>query len=266
MEFQIPGVKATLQDRIFVQAASSVASTIVRLEVISQGHDGKDFQTTIVVAPDSDGTLSIASQLTVESIITSMNAHIQTGAPELAQCFVRAGLLRGGNTIAFSTLTLISGYLSVGSQIGWPYGRHMLPGEGPGTTVSLTIANPAVATNWRHTVADRHIIRPIAATFTLTTDANAANRRVAIMIRDPSADEITQTQSDQPQTASLARFYKVNTAPIRENPENPSLPEIPLQLIRLPPGFDIGTNTPGIQAGDQYSAIKLTFEEWVFPS
>lgn len=262
----IEGFPLSAQDHLFVEASSSVSSTIVRLEVIAQLQNGQDYQATLLVSPDAIGNLAITSQRATKSVITSMIAHIDSGAPELGQCFVRAGILRGGSTIAFSTANLISGYLPVSGQITWPGRKKIHPSEGRGAIVQLDITNPAAGADWVHTVPDRHIIRPLALNYLLTADATVISRLSQLRLRDPSADVIALTQPTLVQTASTVITYSSSINPFILNSIGNAADYVPMPEIRLPQGFDLGTATQNLQAADQYSAISFTFEEWLLPS
>lgn len=262
----IQGFTVTQKDFIFLQAASTVSNTIVRLEIMAVRHDGRQFQTTLLARPDSAGNLALTTERGAEYLMTSITAHLNAGSPGLGQCFVRAGVMRGGENIVFSTATLISGYLPVGGALFWPGGNYKHPGEGIGTVIELDIANPAAGANFSFAVPSFHTIRPLGLTFILTTDANAANRVISIAMTNGAADTVLTKTASSLQTASLVHNYSLSIAT-----QPPSLPtsliqEISMPEIKLNEGWTIDTTTDSIQAGDQYSAIKLAFEEWLMPS
>lgn len=129
-----------------------------------------------------------------------------------------------------------------------------------GTVETFSIANPAAAGNFTRQTGQGYWERYIAITFTLVTDANAANRQVSIEWLDADNNRLTGTTAPVFEIASTTfRYYGYLNANANSTSvalrQNFSLPWLFLQ-----PGWSITSNINGVQAGDQISAIRGVVE------
>lgn len=126
--------------------------------------------------------------------------------------------------------------------------------------IRLTEANPAVATNFSHTVAANTRILPVTIQYTLTTDANAANRIPNIAFNFAPTG-ILIFSSGNIITASLTALitFAVGIGVDYQNSANKNITSsLPLDFW-INPGAAVASIITNIQAGDQISDIQLYF-------
>jgi len=176
--------------------------------------------------------------------------------------YVLVGLLRGNEVRQSATQILCAGYVVGPSGPSWPAGGIESLQSGRGATSLGFTVDPGAGVEISHTVGDLRRGELRAMRFTLVTDATVANRRVLVEVVR-SGNIIARTAAALVQTASLTFNY--NVAPWGESGDNRN-GEI---LVNFPPGIllssgdIIRTVTPGLQAGDNYSAALVTMEDWL---
>jgi hypothetical protein len=134
--------------------------------------------------------------------------------------------------------------------------------------VNETIPNPAAGADWVHTVILRQGIaarRLIAAFGIYTSGGAAANREVNLQMDDGSAAVVVESLAPVVIVASQTRrlqwalnFGLLSTSGVAANQIHTSLAD----GMYLFPGFRVRATTLNIQAADQWSAVRLVFEEW----
>lgn len=184
-------------------------------------------------------------------------------ATRRGQTFVQVDIARGGPGFNLKEFTLFADYLQSGASLGWPGGRIQSTVDGPGWLHSVQQANPAAAADWVIAVpaAARWRISSFAAT--LVTSATVATRTVRLQFLDGAANVVMQSGPTATVAASLTTrfsgFPGQSTTVIDTTTVNLAMPGLPI----LPAGFQVASNTLGIQAGDQWSAIWFQVEEWI---
>lgn len=150
----------------------------------------------------------------------------------------------------------MSGYL-LGQEYG--HGRTFQHTVIPGTSVDT--AAPAAGASYTYIVKPWDRMRLVFCTFTLATDANAANRYTTIEYPGPDGVSVLADGATVVLTANTAaqRFigaYQRGTAEWNTNTDV----FFPLSGIWLEVGRTIVINVANVQAGDQLSKIRLTFD------
>jgi len=203
--------------------------------------------------------------LLVSALMTSYSINAVRG-----QSFVTCILQRNAGPNVQQQLVMYADYVSVNNPfVGWPYGRRIDPREGPGYTHTVTGGAPAAGANISDASPANLNRRLRTVSFTLTTSATVATRRVLWQVTD-GTNLIWQASSQATQAASLVYTYQFGTA---WGPEEAAvLPlgansiitdSIPDLLLR--PGYIIQTAVASLQAGDQLSASLYSVEEWISP-
>jgi hypothetical protein len=135
--------------------------------------------------------------------------------------------------------------------------------SGRGLTDWFSVANPAAGALASFTVGGRNVqgLRVLVVLFTLTTDANAANRfasldyidaRAVTRVRNAAPTFVTANTSGQ-----VFQFDQANTAPIWDTG---TMVFAPLVDVILTPGWKVQLTVDSIQAGDQLSAVSFVVE------
>lgn len=126
----------------------------------------------------------------------------------------------------------------------------------------VTIANPAVGLEWRHTAPGHGIQRIVALRAVITTSAAVANRLPALVLSD-GTDDFATIPAPAAVAASLSGVVStVPGAPSVGAAGGPLLYPSPTDGWTLLPGWSLRTATGAIDAGDQWSAIRLWVVEY----
>ncbi len=133
---------------------------------------------------------------------------------------------------------------------------------GGGEIVVTTVTVPAAGAEIVQVVPVARRWRFITMRFRLVTDANVANREPQIFF-DEGGNIFLHSGTNAGQTASQGRDYTVSDSPILAGILTNARQIATPSDVLLGTGFRIITNTPGLQVGDQYSAIFLLTEEWI---
>lgn len=123
--------------------------------------------------------------------------------------------------------------------------------------------SPAVGLSYAHPIGGIHQQRIIAATCSLTTDANAANRFVSLDYTNARGITYHRNAASVLVTANTTGqvfWWSVNRTLAEWNTGTPVF--VPLLNAFLPPAFTAVFKVDNIQAGDQLSAIHLWVENF----
>lgn len=169
-------------------------------------------------------------------------------------CWVGTELLKRLGIVALAV-----GLVLAAAPLEAQFGRWQI---GTGEPTVLVGTDPAVNTEISQTVPAGFVWRLVAIRFSLQTDANVANRSVSLNIDDGTANIPIALPASAVQAASLGVFYQGVANGV-------TAAVVGIQQIGLPPGgvlmlpgWRVRTVTSLIQAGDNYSAPVLYFEQY----
>ena len=187
-------------------------------------------------------------------VITPLVAGVQRGA-----CYIRATLMMDGEPVK----VLAAGYLTDSKTISWPPGQIEGFTDGPGLLVTVAGTNPAANAEISEAIPTNTRRRLLAITFNLMTDANVADREVALWL-DDGASMKWLALANYDHTASLTRRYSAaKGVPLQAGGSEATERVIPIPDIPLGAGWRIRTTLTNKQAGDDYGAPSMLFEEWI---
>jgi hypothetical protein len=157
---------------------------------------------------------------------------------------------------------LCAGYAGTDAPLCYPNAPLQRSTDGQGILHSVVGGVPAAGVDWNVNVSTNARWRLISLVARLTTSATVANRTPSLFLRDASANGIFDSPQITPQAASLVVAYSwgdscaavatvggVANAPLPGN-------------CYLAQNMQIFSSTPGIQAGDQWTAPVLLIQEW----
>jgi len=169
--------------------------------------------------------------------------------------YIRAFLSLGGKRIR----TLCSGYISPGRPL--TIGNHEDMEQAPGRYNVSTGANPAAGAEVSVTIASNQLVRLVSVKIQLVADATVVNRLVQLIVTD-SAKNVFRVTALTNQTAGQTITYYFSIGVDRD--ENGNTWVIPLpEDIFAGIAWTIETVTTNLQAGDDYAAPVLVYEEWI---
>jgi hypothetical protein len=197
-----------------------------------------------------------------EGFLLSVTAR-ETVAGALVEAYCNVSLTRGSGLSLEFTETLMEGWLSLQQYLSWPPGIYQRSNDGNGYIISITGTTPGAGAEISEVVPAHAMWRPIAFRYALTSSAAAATRQSDLRIDDGTNvyAEVTPASS---QAASLTQTYNwmsgVQGSPVANGIVCGPLP----QQLFMYAGHRLRTNTPNLQAGDQYTAPQYLVEEWLF--
>lgn len=213
--------------------------------------------------PNTDRTPSTIDIPLQEGWLEAVTVIAGAGSPPFAHAVARIDLIRGGRGGGADVLeTLSAGAVTGNTRLAWPGSGVSASIAGPGALRALAGTNPAANAELAETVpaGARWRLRSLLAS--LVTDANAANREVALLI-DDGATVYFATTPGANHAASLTRRYCASPAGVRGIGAAANEIAIAIPDLVLPAGHRIRTLTTNLQAGDDWGAPQLCVEEWL---
>ena len=188
-----------------------------------------------------------------------VSVRIPTSSTPRGAHFVKISLIINDNP----AIALASGYVTSTEDVSWPGGglENSLSGKGQVRTIVGDV--PSAGNNISFTMPNNSFWRLQTITFSLTTDANVAARRVVIEFTNGS-NIILRAPADQSHSASNTRLYVFSAV----GEASPSLHANVIytafpQNFFIPRQFGIVTDLDLIQVGDQFTAPVFYVEQWL---
>lgn len=135
-------------------------------------------------------------------------------------------------------------------------------GIGRGTVEEFSIAAPGAATNLSRTTAQGYWERYISLFVLLTTDANAANRQLALEFQDGDGNVLGGTTAGGTQAASNTFRYYFGLWLYPNSTNNVARNVAPLPGLFLQPSWKLVSNVAAFQAGDTLTLIRGVVERY----
>lgn len=257
-----PAVYVTQDDVILVKVWSPGVASAVNVSIRMQTPDGS-------VAPAFyTYNLSTVGATPAQQVIEAfegflLSATVETPGAPYGQCYVQLQIVRGrGTGDQTAGQLLCAGYPGAGAAIGFPQTPATSPVAGAGLTAATTVSNPAAGADWTYTVPAGLQQTLISVRAVLTTSATVANRFPVLRITSPTGQILADVSALAAQTAGTTITYVWMAGAPANNVNNVQQMALPSGL-RLLGGSTIQTITSGIQAGDQWSAITITYTQFI---
>lgn len=180
--------------------------------------------------------------------------------PRRGQCYVVLALAHRYEPIPEVIQPIAKGYVATGAGLIWPHGAWVDSIEGPGIELSGTISNPAAGADFAVTVPTgaRWQVRSIWAQ--LVTSGVANTRVVSLQVTDGTNVLFTIPYTTG-QAASLTRqYYWANYAYNIGLVGTGIYTPVPFPFT-LFAGWKVQSSTALIDAGDQWSLVRVYYEE-----
>lgn len=222
---------------------------------------------TITVSQEQSTTVALPATATILAQLTEgflMNVAVGNTGPNITRgdLFVTGILLRGRGNAATVNQCLFQGYATRQNRINWPYTNADAGSLGPGKLFARTIANPAAGVDWQFALPAYTRARLTGVVATFTTSA-VVNNRLPTLVIDDGVNIIYEAPSPSTQAAALGVRYSwgsgVTATLINGSKVVVSLP-VP---AFIPVNGRFRSLTPFMDAGDQWSAISASTEEWI---
>ena len=251
-----------LEDRLRILVFNSVAAAEVDVELRLQLPDGQVIPWRGQFFPTNNRASNSFEQDLAEGFLLDVSVSTPTAAVRAGACYVVLQIIRGTGANAIVMRSLLANYVTTGMAVGWPEGPSGSSVQGQGLAYAFTVANPAAGADWVATVPTgaRWLVQFVSAA--LTTSAAVATRVPQIQIKDAGGTIVWENSGDNTVAGvTNAQYSWAGGVPLQGNNNVNQMP-IP-DFCYLLQGFTIGPLTPGLQAGDQWSAIRVTVVEWI---
>lgn len=179
-------------------------------------------------------------------------------------CFAQVVLLRNSTAVSAignSYATIWQGYVPGAAPEGWPGTPLQRITDGQGFMRSIVGASPAAGAEVNETVPGNSRWQLIALTVTLNTSAAVASRNTGFKITDGITTKYLIHSSNSQAASSTLASEIAPGQPFYSDTIGSQLIPLPAPLW-LNGGYHLQTDTPGLQAGDQYSAPLYYVLEW----
>jgi len=231
-----------------VPVGPGTIQTIVRTLAIP---NSAQYQTLVI--PMTEGyLLSVSAFTTVSQIV--------------GQTQVQAILCRGASVFGnfIPAVLLINDYPTNLIPAGWPSIQQQQPAMLRGSLTSQGVANPAAGAEWSFTTFNPARTHLLSVRGLLTTSAVAGNRSARIRFSDALGNVIGDFGPARTQAAG--RAYTYNGAVNAQGADDTTTAfesYFAIPRLQLGGAYTVGSITAGIDAGDQWSNIRLTYEVWM---
>ena len=253
----------TRDDALAVDAISSVASETVTITARILTIDGIVIPLVYSFPLPTAYTNANPTIQLAEGFLLSFSAQA-TAATHRGQTYVRAWLSRGGTVSSQAVTVLASDYITGAYLAGWPNGNIVSPADGPGNPRAIVVGNPGAGNeiNLGVQTSTRWKVRSLTATF--ITSGTAGNRypQVELFTGSGNPGWVGATSIAVPATTTATIVAGAGAAFASALTTNVQIPLPPDMAIMAGSGAAVKTLTSGLLAGDAYSNIVVTVEEW----
>ena len=255
---------AVLDDALLIHLYNSLAGATFKVVARVLTPEGvvrivqKDLLTTSDRSQQNTRVWLPSGQLLTVSVVAV------TGLPKRGQSWavvmVESTLPNGVTTLT----PLAQGYVTNDSGLLWPGGPYGSSVEGPGLIRSVTGTDPAAGVEISVAVPTYARWKLYSLRATLVTDATVANRIVNFGMTDGAAG-LMYLSGVTTQAGSLSYdYYFANYGFLPAPVSNSVFLNLPL-LGQLYQGWQVGTDTILLKAGDNWGAPQMMVEEWIAP-
>lgn len=256
------GIYFSGEDHLRLTSWNSLASVVLTLTGRFLHVDGRIEPFSHVHTPNTDRTAATTTHRRAEGWLLDCSLVVTGATPQRGRTFARLDVVRGLGSVDTVLSTLLRGYVTAEQRLGWPGSQQEDPLAGQGALRSVAGTDPAADTEISETVPTGARWRVLAVSFELVTDANAANREVALVVDDGTTTLFT-SPSGFTHTASLTRRYSAAALGAATAPAQGTDRQILLPDLRLPAAARLRTSTTSRQATDNFGAPQLLVEEWL---
>lgn len=249
-------------DSLQVVLITRVASEIVEIRARIMKPDGDIIPLVQRLEPTTTLNPNRFTIRLTEGFLLSVTADVVQASSGGPIVYCSASITRTPGNQAENFFPLFADYINAEYQAGWPGPVWRAPWDGAGLWRILNGTDPAPGVEVSESVPLRTRWRVAGLSATLTTDATVATRTVRFRINTAGA-EVYRAASSITQTASqVIRYLFTDGVPFSSLAAELSVVPIPRQAV-LVEGHVLATATLNLQAGDDWSSVRLWVEDWI---
>lgn len=132
-----------------------------------------------------------------------------------------------------------------------------------GQRLDVPVFSPVVGSDWRYQLAGGFYYRVLMATWTLTTSAAVAKRFPALVVLDGDGNvRLLTVDTGEVPAASVATISAARSLTTAASSSGLAFTIEAPDLI-IDPGWQIGSSTTNLQAGDAITGVRLLVEQMI---
>ena len=198
------------------------------------------------------------TQHKIPGLPSSLYVGVITGNPKRGTTYVSVILRLGGVRVG----VLAQGYVYLGRDLSWPWGTIEGSLEGRGYIKFVESSDPSAGAEASITVPTNARWRIISAYIILATDATSVDRVPHLLVDNGQKIVVDSVVAAAIQASSSARLCWMAGAGYGRYDQNSQTMPLPVDCYAYA-GWRIRTDTTSLQAGDDYTSLKLAVEEWI---
>ncbi len=249
-------------DRIYVRTRGSVAGKQIELRLRLQMPDGQvipQLETLAVVGDRTTQTqvFDVAEGYLLGVAVQALPAPVLHGA-----IYVEVGIAHETVPLLAVYQVLVSGYVSDGDALGWPYGRPVSPLDGIANLRAFAGTNPAAGAEVNEAVPANASWLIWSLRVPFQASGAAANRRTHVVIDDGANILADWAAADLVTAGQLRNINASADGFARATQDSEIYVPIPPALF-LRAGMRIRTVTTALDVGDDYGIPRLLLQEYL---
>lgn len=257
-----PAIYVSQDDIMLVKVWSPGGTSAVNVSLREQMPDGRIVPSFYAFSFSTVGGTP-AQQVIDQNEGFILSATVETPGAPYGSCYVQLQIVRGrGTGDQTAGQLLCAGYPGAGFAIGFPQTPAGGPLTGAGQAATSTVANPAAGADWSYTVPAGITETLLSVRAVLTTGGAALTAPVILRITSPTGQIIADVAALSAQGAGAAVTYSWVAGAQSTSSTNFQQMSLPTGL-RLMPGSTIQTISAGIVAADQWSAITISYTQFI---
>ncbi|HKV99980.1 MAG TPA: hypothetical protein VJN96_09150 [Vicinamibacterales bacterium] len=243
-------------------------ATGVGLQVVARTIDASGHPTPNVWphTPNTDRTAASSDMPLSGTTLLNARVIVSSGTPKNGETYVELQMIRGIGPAAIVLGTVLAGYVTATSALGWPGSPIANSLEGPGANKTYLVTPQAPGVNWAYDVPSNTRQELLAIAALLSTDATVA-ARVPRLVFDIAGNNVGEAIHPNSTPASSTTLYSWMQGMMQPSPlavAGHSVTALPQRFL-LSFGDHVLAAVTNLQAGDQWSSIFVCVREWLEP-
>jgi len=241
---------------------NGVAGVVLGLRFRILRSDGQLVDSVELHTPNSNFTQATTTHPLPQGFLLNAFIFAASGNPLVGITFAQLQLVRGFSGAITPISTILQDYVSTTQGPSWPGSPIRSSIDGPGALRSIAGTTPGAGAEIIETVPLNVRWQLVSVVYTLTNSATVANRFSRLFVNDGANVYGRFEQPAVGLAASATGLYTAGgniTNTTWQDGYALALPD----ALRIPGGGHWLTSTLGIQAGDQYSAVRYLVFQWI---
>ncbi len=255
-------LRVSPDDALIIQVRNALAGVVLTLGGRLWTLDEKSHALSLAMTPTSDRALNTFTMPLGDGWLDAIAVNVSTGSPLRGQTLVGCSIARPAPAAFAPKRVLAKDYVTPMVAVTWPGGRTVSGLDGPGALYSIAPTVPGPGVDWTQTVPTgaRWLVQGVHSH--LLNSATVANRGPRLIIDDGTTIQMS-AYSGFTSPAGVSADWdwaagQGNSAAV-SNLISAAM-AFPVYMLA---GWRIRVATSALQAGDQWSAIRLSVMEWL---